>query len=159
MGVDQSVTLGPFIRCRYGTAPEMKTFKHCTANPSHKSKGQFCSKCGAPVGETTKPTGEQIRDLDWGALDKIEGEGRIIQRTSMGGEIEPGVDIWVSNTSRDGIPDRCIERYVDECLEIDPVVIPAEKAAFTQFFAKEIAIFKSTYTKVEVCWGLLSSCS
>jgi hypothetical protein len=156
MGIDQTITLGPFIKCRYQTTPEMGTFRNCTADSSHKSKGQFCSKCGSPVSETIKPTGKQIRNLDWDVLDKLQD--RVYQRTSMGGEIEPGIDIWVSNVN-DGIPDRSIERYTDECLEIDPSVIRTEKDAFSVFFAKEIGILQSQYSRVQVCWGLLSSCS
>ena len=165
MGVDQNITLGPYVECRY-TPIEIDaiTSKYvCVKQTDHKpvSGSQFCHQCGASVELRTLKTGKKISSsIDTWKIS-TELQERMYCASSMSGPFgEPNTDYWLANVSWDKSKRRTIlGKYQEAAIPISPELMAAETQTFSTFFAKDLEILCQHYKSVVVRWGLISYCS
>lgn len=158
MGVDQSVFLGPFLKCKPKDMTVTETYRTCPdCNAGHGRKrrlhGNFCSEHGKGENITVEMPadslqaireivetdfGDSLRILDCCGDPVIDGFACFCSNSQNG----PGRDFDSSG------PDPCVT-------EISVNDISLEIMNFRERFAKVIAEIERFCDSVEIKWGLI----
>lgn len=164
MGISYKTYVGPYVRCVVEFKDVEKTRRACpnTACKSYGetrfAQGEFCAKCGTPIGDVSYT--ERIEAVDrWEVSEEIDqhlcdpgGDGYIRWVEANKAHLwKPNIDAGIA---RDGH----LESRVDFALsEIQAAEIQTEIERFTQFFAQELAHFRSRYGAdvVSIHWGVI----
>lgn len=163
MGIDYTVYVGPFLKCKNAKVDGERTIRTCTKPSCKQNKKEswdrdkkFCEECGSPIGDVVIKVKQDKVDCD----PSIVNDKLMIYR--LDAKDAHGYDVWISNQYRQNRgkvrefsfdPKSDGEQYVEISIEM----IRDEMQEFVQQFEKQIDKLTRLYGEdnVELKWGLI----
>jgi hypothetical protein len=159
MSSEYQVYIGPYAVC---TCPVVETTKTVRACPNTKcilhrtnSGESFCCACGTAIDNVAVPVRKPAVDA-WDMEERIDHVLR-----GPGGEEwfekeQAGTRVWLASENRvDGGRDFHYDIDETEICDVQPSDITKEIAMFLTQYARALDALRSTYTTMDVRWGII----
>lgn len=165
MGIDYSLYIGPYARCKVGEVMVSETIRTCSNADCvlYKDTGigfrKFCSECGSQVKDRQVPAIGLVVDVE-DLRDEIND--RLV--TPSGSDFcdwmqKNKTHVWISNiTNVKGLYWSSDPTCDTSLTVMDPDVIFKEVTVFRQFFQKELTVIEKAYGKdnFSIEWGVIN---
>lgn len=157
MGVDITVMLSTYVKCKKGMKTEKETELFCGNSKCKKfsktaiGNGEFCSSCGTEFSEREIDVETEAVD----PFDMTDGDAIFYIDTN------DKYDVFLPN-SKSGepkLPPSLDVKRLDTCIhEVNPESIPAHIEWFKKKFKEEITMLEKAYGKenVSIHFGLIN---
>ncbi len=164
MGIDYTVYVGPFLKCKNAKVDGERTITACTKKSCKKHKDEiwddkkkFCEECGSPIDKVQIKVKEDRVDTD----PCQEGIDEDLIPYHLDAKNAKGFDIWIGNMGR---KDKDARKFSfspkydgEQCEEITPEMMAEEIKDFQEQYKTAIKTITDLYGKenVQLKWGVI----